>query len=56
MLSKEKTLKIMEEAKKYKDVPAQYGEDINLEEYKIEKGGISISSLMELDEEYKSKL
>ena len=56
MLSKEKALKIKKTAEKYKDVPAPYGEDINLEEYKIEKGGISVDSLMELDEEYKSKL
>ncbi|WP_421077251.1 SufD family Fe-S cluster assembly protein [Methanothermococcus sp. Ax23] len=56
MLSKEKALKIKEIAEKYKDVPAPYGEDINLGEYKIEKGGISVDSLMELDEEYKSKL
>ena len=56
MLSKEKTLNILEQAQKYKDTPAQYGEDINLEDYKIEKGGISIDSFAELDEEYKSKL
>ncbi|WP_292460672.1 SufD family Fe-S cluster assembly protein [Methanothermococcus sp.] len=56
MLSKERALKIKEIAEKYRNVPAPYGEDINLEEYKIEKGGISVDSLMELDEGYKSKL
>ena len=56
MLSKEKTLKIMEMAKKYRNVPAPYGEDINLNDYKVEDRGISIKSLNDLSEEYRSKL
>lgn len=56
MLSKEKTKSIMEKALKYKDTPAPFGEDINLEEYVIKEGGKSINSFSELDEEYIKKL
>ncbi|MDK2988381.1 MAG: uncharacterized protein PWQ47_1519 [Methanothermococcus sp.] len=56
MLSREKLSTIREMAEKYKDVPAPLGEDIDLSEYRIEDETISISSLAELDEEYKQAL
>ena len=56
MLSKEKTLKIKETAEKYRNVPAPHGEDIDLNEYKINKSDIIIDSLEDLDREYRSQL
>ncbi|MBW9220742.1 SufD family Fe-S cluster assembly protein [Methanothermococcus sp. SCGC AD-155-M21] len=56
MLSKEKTLKIKKTAEKYRNVPAPHGEDIDLNEYKINKSDVIIDSLEDLDREYRSQL
>ncbi|HIP84880.1 MAG TPA: SufD family Fe-S cluster assembly protein [Methanothermococcus okinawensis] len=56
MLSKEKAEWIKRAAEKYRNVPAPHGEDIDLNEYKIEGGKLEISSLEDLSEEEKSKL